>query len=259
MKEKVQNVKLNAVLCIAFTVITYLITLNMQNGFFHPNWWWISNDFALTVSGGIATGFVAGLAYAIQEYRNSKSETGAKLFFTAGWLYSTFSHMDKNIMETLENPQQPAIGNLFETYVSEGNQATEIIKKVEYQTLSKNKLETKLEKFKMKECVKVEEILRQAYFYYDIALKSTEMDDLKNKKMNRTVLISDAKVKRTLEILKKEIEDELPSIESLAKTIDCQSKKKYHWEEYKKYSDVHCASVTKLNDFDEFLKRGGTL
>lgn len=34
MKEKVQYVKLNAVLCIAFTVITYLITLNMQNGFF---------------------------------------------------------------------------------------------------------------------------------------------------------------------------------------------------------------------------------
>lgn len=91
MKEKVQNVKLNAVLCIAFTVITYLITLNMQNGFFHPNWWWISNDFALTVSGGIATGFVAGLAYAIQEYRNSKSETGAKLFFAAGWLYSTLA------------------------------------------------------------------------------------------------------------------------------------------------------------------------
>ena len=259
MKEKIHSIKLNGMLCIIFIAITYLVTLNIENGFFQPDLWWMSNNFALTVSGGIATGFVAGLAYAIQEYRNCKSETEAKLFFAAGWLYSVFSHMDKNIMETLENPQQPAIGNLFETYVSEGNQATEIIKKVEYQTLSKNKLETKLEKFKMKECVKVEEILRQAYFYYDIALKSTEMDDLKNKKMNRTVLISDAKVKRTLEILKKEIEDELPSIESLAKTIDCQSKKKYHWEEYKKYSDSHCASVTKLNSFEEFLKGGGTL
>ena len=135
MKEKVQNVKLNAVLCIAFTVITYLITLNMQNGFFHPNWWWISNDFALTVSGGIATGFVAGLAYAIQEYRNCKSETEAKLFFAAGWLYSTFSHMDKNITEALENPQQPAIESLLKTYVSEGNQANEIIKQTEYITI----------------------------------------------------------------------------------------------------------------------------
>lgn len=38
-----------------------------------------------------------------------------------------------------------------------------------------------------------------------------------------------------------------------------QTRKKYHWEEYKKYSDVHCASVTKMNDFDEFLKGGGTL
>ena len=83
--------------------------------------------------------------------------------------------------------------------------------------------------------------------------------DLRNNKINRTVLISDPKVERTLEILRKEIEAELPKIESLAETVDCQTRKKYHWEEYKKYSDVHCASVTKLDDFDEFLKGGGTL
>lgn len=259
MKEKVQNVKLNAVLCIAFTVITYLITLNMQNGFFHPNWWWISNDFALTVSGGIATGFVAGLAYAIQEYRNSKSETGAKLFFATGWLYSTFSHMDKNITEALENPQQPAIKSLFKTYVSEGNQSNETIKQTEYITLLRNELKTNLADFKREECAKVQKILMQAYYYYDIALNETKIDDLRSNKINRTVLISDPKVKRTLEILRKEIEDELPRIESLAEMVDRQTRKKYHWEEYKKYSDVHCASVTKLNDFDEFLKGGGTL
>lgn len=259
MKEKVQNVKMNAVLCISFTVITYLITLNMQNGFFHPNWWWISNDFALTVSGGIATGFVAGLAYAIQEYRNSKSETGAKLFFATGWLYSTFSHMDKNITEALENPQQPAIESLLKTYVSEGNQANETIKQTEYITILRNELKTNLENFKMEECAKVQEILRQAYFYYDIALNETKIDDLRNNKINRIVLISDSKVERTLEILRKEIEEELPRIESLAEMVDCQTRKKYHWEEYKKYSDVHCASVTKMNDFDEFLKGGGTL
>lgn len=259
MKEKVQNIKLNAVLCIAFTVITYLITLNMQNGFFHPNWWWISNDFALTVSGGTATGFVAGLAYAIQEYRNSKSETGAKLFFTAGWLYSTFSHMDKNITEALENPQQPAIESLLKKYVSEGNQANETIKQTEYMTLLRNELKTNLADFKREECIKVQRILMQAYYYYDIALNETKIDDLRSNKINRTVLISDPKVKRTLEILRKEIEDELPRIESLAEMVDCQTRKKYHWEEYKKYSDVHCASVIKLNDFDEFLKRGGTL
>ena len=258
MKEKIQSIKLNGMLCIIFTVITYLVTLNIENGIFHPNWWWISNNFALTVSGGIATGFVAGLAYAIQEYRNCKSETKAKLFFAAGWLYSTFSHMDKNITEALENPQQPAIESLLKTYVSEGNQVNEIIKQTEYITILKNELKTNLDNFKREECIKVQKILIQAY-YYDIALNETKIDDLRNNKINRTVLISDPKVERTLEILRKEIEAELPRIESLAETVDCQTRKKYHWEEYKKYSDVHCASVTKLNDFDEFLKRGGTL
>lgn len=228
MKEKVQSIKLNGMLCIIFIAITYLVTLNIENGFFQPDLWWMSNNFALTVSGGIATGFVAGLAYAIQEYRNCKSETEAKLFFAAGWLYSTFSHMDKNITEALENPQQPAIESLLKTYVSEGNQANEIIKQTEYITILRNELKTNLENFKMEECAKVQEILRQAYFYYDIALNETKIDDLRSNKINRTVLISDPKVKRTLEILRKEIEDELPRIESLAEMVDRQTRKKYH-------------------------------
>lgn len=260
MKEKIQSIKLNVMLCIIFIAITYLVTLNIENGFFHPNWWWMSNNFALTVSGGIAVGFAAGLAYAIQEYKNCKSENESKLFFAVGWLYSIFSHMDRNIIEYLDNPQQPAIDNLFESYTDEGNRASGIIQETEYQTvMQKTDLEEELEIFKKNEYAKIQEILKQAYFYYKIAINRTELDDLKNGFNNRIVLSSDFKVKRTLEILKKEIEDELPSIESLAKTIDCQTRKKYHWEEYKKYSDVHCASVTKLNDFDEFLKRGGTL
>lgn len=135
MKEKIQSIKLNGMLCIIFIAITYLVTLNIENGIFQPNLWWMSNNFALTVSGGIATGFVAGLAYAIQEYRNCKSETEAKLFFAVGWLYSTFSHMDRNIIEYLDNPQQPAIDNLFESYTDEGNRASGIIQETEYQTV----------------------------------------------------------------------------------------------------------------------------
>ena len=235
------------------------MTLNIENGIFQPNLWWMSNNFALTVSGGIATGFVAGLAYAIQEYRNCKSETEAKLFFAVEWLYSTFSHMDKNITEALENPQQPAIESLLKKYVSEGNQSNETIKQTEYITLLRNQLKTNLADFKREECIKVQKILMQAYYYYDIALNETKIDDLRGNKINRTVLISDPKVERTLEILRKEIEEELPKIESLAEMVDYQTRKKYHWEEYKKYSDAHCASVTKLNDFDEFLKGGGTL
>ena len=61
MKEKIQSIKLNGMLCIIFIAITYLVTLNIENGIFQPNLWWMSNNFALTVSGGIATGFVAGL------------------------------------------------------------------------------------------------------------------------------------------------------------------------------------------------------
>lgn len=76
-------------------------------------------------------------------------------------------------------------------------------------------------------------ILMQAHYYYDIALNETKIDDLRSNKINRTVLISDPKVKRTLEILRKEIEDELPRIESLAEMVDRQTRKKYHWEEYK--------------------------
>lgn len=147
----------------------------------------------------------------------------------------------------------------METYVSEGNQSNETIKQTEYITLLRNELKTNLADFKREECIKVQKILMQAYYYYDIALNETKIDDLRNNKINRIVLISDPKVERTLEILRKEIKEELPRIESLAEMVDCQTRKKYHWEEYKKYSDVHCASVTKMNDFDEFLKGGGTL
>ncbi len=34
MKEKIQSIKLNGMLCIIFIAITYLVTLNIENGFF---------------------------------------------------------------------------------------------------------------------------------------------------------------------------------------------------------------------------------
>lgn len=34
MKEKIQSIELNGMLCIIFIAITYLVTLNIENGFF---------------------------------------------------------------------------------------------------------------------------------------------------------------------------------------------------------------------------------
>ena len=110
---------------------------------------------------------------------------GASILQSVG---NSRSHMDKNITEALEKPQYPAIESLLKTYVSEGNQANEIIKQTEYITILRNELKTNLENFKREECIKVQKILMQAYYYYDIALHETKIDDLRSDKINSFVI-----------------------------------------------------------------------
>lgn len=259
MKEKIQSIKLNGMLCIIFTGITYLVTLNIENGIFHPNWWWMSNDFALTVSGGIATGFVAGLAYAIHDYKNAKNETELELFRNVEWLYSTLKHIDETITAHLNKPDWQAAPTVFDNYISEGKATIEKIRKIDYQTLfAKTELEQKLQSFQKTECDKMQEIFRQAFYYYRIAINLTEIDNLKNDSFDGLALTSDYRIKRTLEILQKEVLTVLPSIEQLAEVTDLQTGQ-YHWKEYKKYVDDNCSKVTELDGFEEFLKKGDTL
>ena len=73
MSGNIKTIKFTAVLSAVFAILTYIITLNVEVAFFAPNWPWISNNFALTVCGGIFASTLVVMLCEVQKYLSNKS------------------------------------------------------------------------------------------------------------------------------------------------------------------------------------------
>ena len=76
MKTNILRIRFELFGSVLFAVIVYAVSVNMEIGFFEPNWWWMSNNFALTVSGGVFTGFLVALLSEVREYEENESRGG---------------------------------------------------------------------------------------------------------------------------------------------------------------------------------------
>ena len=72
MRSNIETIKFTGTFSILFVVITYIVALNMEIGFFQPNWSWMSNNFALAVCSGAFASFLVVLLCELQKYRNNK-------------------------------------------------------------------------------------------------------------------------------------------------------------------------------------------
>lgn len=88
MKTYVLRIRFELFGSVLFAVIAYAVSVNMEIGFFTPNWWWMSNNFALTVSGGIFTGFLVALLSEARIWREKIGGRGRNIIQFQGSLCS---------------------------------------------------------------------------------------------------------------------------------------------------------------------------
>ena len=87
MKTNILRIRFELFGSVLFAVIVYAVSVNMEIGFFEPNWWWMSNNFALTVSGGVFTGFLVALLSEVREYEEKKIEVESQIVYNAREVY----------------------------------------------------------------------------------------------------------------------------------------------------------------------------
>ena len=176
MSGNIKTIKFTAVLSAVFAILTYIITLNVEVAFFAPNWPWISNNFALTVCGGIFASTLVVMLCEVQKYLSNKSSCENYLFYQTVYLYLAMFLIQKITKEFIDAPTEAVSENLLEDNVQIAQCQLNAIQGVDYTTFSsKNELLTVQHNFcsgvvpKIKSFLSVNNYLKRAILTVQIA------------------------------------------------------------------------------------------
>lgn len=139
------NICVNAIkrllaILLGVLIITYVISLNIENRFLVLNSRWISNDFLFTIAGGAFASLVIVLVCEIIKYQQSKLATEAVLFSNFVNLYGQFLIIRGNCKRALNNHAVVA-ANLIQPTCNNALLYADNINEIDYSPFcSKNKI-----------------------------------------------------------------------------------------------------------------------
>ena len=134
MREDIKIIKLTGAICIISFLCTYLICINIETSFFSPNSIFVSNNFLLTISGGVLTGAILSLILEIQKYLLDKRQAENTLYNLAFRLYSEFFFMARNMQDHIDNAQMPVPKELLTGRTKSASDLMQAIRNIEYKT-----------------------------------------------------------------------------------------------------------------------------
>ncbi len=253
MRSNIETIKFTGAFSIVLAVLTYIVTLNIEIGFFQPNWSWMSNNFALTVCGGIFASFLVVLLCEVQKYRSNKLYCENFLFIQAKYLYGALYVMYRNIDEYIAAPNKPVPYNLVDQSIMMISSHSLAIRNVDYTTFRKNNaLVTAHQAFCANELVKLDSILRSGN-YIKIAINETQIKNLKETNREGTVTSADMLVARTLAALKNRLSSALNDVSNYLEIINQHCNGRYYWAKQKTIIHDSYISIFEAGKFEDFL------
>ena len=121
MKTYVLRIRFELFGSVLFAVIAYAVSVNMEIGFFTPNWWWMSNNFALTVSGGVFTGFLVALLSEVREYEEKKVKMESNIIYDTREIYKLMERIYDKAQKCLKTIDLAEEENVFQREEKELN------------------------------------------------------------------------------------------------------------------------------------------
>lgn len=241
MCENVKVIKYTFWLSIFFLMITYLVSLNIEIGFFVPNIPWLSNSFFLTVFGGMFGSTVVVLICEIKRYFINKRKIEDYFYYHSYYLCTHLLVLYNSLNTILCNADEYPDGNFLNNPKVGAIAELNALLTGDYTTLSeKNLLKTVIDKFRLSDWKIIDEFLRDCEFL-NVAILQDKFESSKeelHKLLERDdihgfVSKKDKTVVQTLEILIKEAEKCLKLTECLLQKIDNYCGGRYKWSESK--------------------------
>ncbi len=254
MRSNIETIKFTGLFCLALAVLTYIVTLNIEMGFFQPNWIWMSNNFALTVCGGAFASFLVVMLCEMQKYRSNKLSCENFLYNQAMYLYSVLYFLDRNIDEYIADQNEPVPNNLVDEKIMMIRSQSMAIRSVDYTTFRKNNaLVTAHQDFCANGLAKADSIIGSGN-YLKMAIIQTQIKNLEATYCKGTVTSADMLVAQTLVALKNHISPVLSAVSTYLGTINQYCSGRYNWEEEKTKIHDGYISLFEAGKFEDFLK-----
>lgn len=169
-------------------VLTYLISLNIENHFVVANLKWLSNAFLFAIAGGAFASLAIVLVCEVIKYRQLKFATEGALFSYLGNLYGQLLIIRGNCKRTL-NGHDLVPDNLIQPSCDNATMLADRINGIDYTTFcGKNKVSGVLLKFKTEKYLLLKNVI-SSFIYLRIAIREDSMMLLQQGK--RDIVTSD--------------------------------------------------------------------
>lgn len=114
MREIINVIKHCSFISFVFLILTYLTTVNIEGKFISVDSVWISNNFLVTLFGGVFASMLVVVLCEIQKYLSAKTNTEHYLFYQSVYLYQALVQMKINAKDYIEHQELQIPENLFD-------------------------------------------------------------------------------------------------------------------------------------------------
>lgn len=210
-------------------ILTYLISLNMENHYVVANVKWLSNNFLFAIAGGAFASLVVVLVCEIIKYRQLKFATEGALFSYMGNLYGQFLIISGNCKRTL-NGHDLVPDNLIQSPCDNAMMLADYINGIDYTTFCrKNNVSSVLLKFKTEKYLLLKNVI-SSFIYLRIAIREDSMMLLQQGK--RDIVTSDCPhVKDALNKVIGQTSTILTYLDQIISQMDDRLNNRYNWHD----------------------------
>lgn len=134
MRESIKIIKYTGLISAIFLVLTYVVSVNMDNSFVKLNTPWISNNFMLTVTGGVFASVLVVLLCEVRKYCYIKASTEDQMFWQGFYLFEALQQEKQNIDNYLSHPDICIPPNLVDETTRTIQCQINVLRTIEYVT-----------------------------------------------------------------------------------------------------------------------------
>lgn len=241
MRDSIKIIKWCIFISIIFMLLTYSAAVNSEMHFISLDSLWISNNFFITIFGGIFASMIVILIYEIQKYIISKTNYEQILFYKSVDLYRSIMYLKILIEEFINHKEWLINENLFDNCSKMIDTYINSIQEIDYVTFFhfKNSFMDINKKFKIdiykhiKQIVLINEKLK-------LAISKTREDFYQSQLNAKHNLASSIKINSESRRIAQVMNDELVTISSsiilvcnYIAEIDNYCNKRFNWNEIK--------------------------
>ena len=251
----VKTIRFSAIFSVLFAILTYIVSVNIESGFIQLYSIWMSNNFALTVAGGVFTGFFVMLLCEVQKYFENKRKAEDDMFAHIVTLYYQMYTIYRNIQDYLAHKSEKVPKNLLFYNMGIIEQEMGLISAIDYTTFSKKNM---LSLFQKGFCKWINENLRpftNSKYSLAIAVNQDGISNVKEGKDPNSITSTSPDTHKVLSILAQEIQPLLNKVDQQLQTIDNACGGRYSWQLRKQVLEKSWESIL-TDTFKSFLEKG---